>query len=66
MKHYFKATDLMQNLSKEMQAIVLLDTRTVKMEKRLDKLEYDIPLYGCTIREIQELRCTFSKYGGGS
>lgn len=42
----------MPNLSKEMQAIVLLDTRTVKMEKRLDKLENDIPLYGCEADEL--------------
>lgn len=40
------------NLSKEMQAIVLLDTRTVKMEKRLDKLEFDIPLYGSEADEL--------------
>ena len=42
----------MPNLSKEMQAIVLLDTRTVKMEKRLDKLEFDIPLYGSESDEL--------------
>lgn len=42
----------MPNLSKEMQAIVLLDTRTVKMEKRLDKLEFDIPLYGSEADEL--------------
>lgn len=42
----------MPNLSKEMQAIVLLDTRTVKMEKRLDKLEYEIPLYGSEADEL--------------
>ena len=40
------------NLSKEMQAIVLLDTRTVNMEKRLDKLEFDIPLYGSEADEL--------------
>ena len=42
----------MPNLSKEMQAIVLLDTRTVKMEKRLDKLEFDIPLYRSEADEL--------------
>lgn len=42
----------MPNLSKEMQTIVLLDTRTVKMEKRLDKLEFDIPLYGSEADEL--------------
>lgn len=42
----------MPNLSKEMQAIVLLDTRTVAMEKRMDKLEFDIPLYGSEADEL--------------
>ena len=42
----------MPNLSKEMQAIVLLDTRTVQMQQRLDKLEYDIPLYGSEADEL--------------
>lgn len=40
------------NLSKEMQAIVLLDSRTVKMEQRIDKLEFDIPLYGSEADEL--------------
>ena len=40
------------HLSKEMQAIVLLDTRTVQMQERLDKLEYDIPLYGSEADEL--------------
>ena len=40
------------NLSKEMQAIVLLDTRTVQMQERLDRLEYDIPLYGSEADEL--------------
>lgn len=42
----------MPNLSKEMQAIVLLDTRTVQMQERLDRLEYDIPLYGSEADEL--------------
>ena len=42
----------MPHLSKEMQAIVLLDTRTVQMQERLDKLEYDIPLYGSEADEL--------------
>lgn len=42
----------MPNFSKEMQAILLLDTRTVKMEKRLDKLEFEIPLYGSESDEL--------------
>lgn len=42
----------MPNLSKEMQALILLDTRTVQMEKRIDKLEFDIPLYGSEADEL--------------
>lgn len=42
----------MPHLSKEMQAIVLLDTRTVQMQQRLDRLEYDIPLYGSEADEL--------------
>lgn len=42
----------MPNLSKEMQAIVLLDSRTVEMEKRIEKLEFDIPLYGSEADEL--------------
>lgn len=42
----------MPHLSKEMQAIVLLDTRTVQMQERLDRLEYDIPLYGSEADEL--------------
>ena len=42
----------MPNLSKEMQAIVLLDMRTVQMEKRMDKLEFDIPMYGSEADEL--------------
>ena len=42
----------MPHLSKEMQAIVLLDTRTVQMQERLDRLEHDIPLYGPEADEL--------------
>lgn len=42
----------MPNLSKEMQALFMLDERTVKMEQRMDKLEFDIPLYGSEADEL--------------
>lgn len=42
----------MPKFSKEIQALLILDERTVKMEKRIDKLEFEIPLYG---READEL-----------
>lgn len=40
------------NLSTELQAIIMHDKKLVKMEKRLDKLEYDVPLYGNEADEI--------------
>lgn len=42
----------MPNMTKEMRAILLLDTRTDQMEKRMDKLEFDIPLYGSEADEL--------------
>ena len=38
--------------SKEIQALLILDERTVKMEKRIDKLEFEIPLYGSEADEL--------------
>ncbi len=40
------------NMSKELKAIFVLDERTIKMEERMDKLEYDIPLYGAEADEL--------------
>lgn len=40
------------NMSNELKAIFVLDERTVKMEERMDKLEYDIPLYGAEADEL--------------
>lgn len=40
------------NMSKELKAIFVLDERTVKMEERMDKLEFDIPLYGAEADEL--------------
>jgi prophage antirepressor-like protein len=42
----------MPNMSKELKAIFVLDERTVKMEERMDKLEFDIPLYGVEADEL--------------
>lgn len=42
----------MPNMSKELKAIFVLDERTIKMEERLDKLEFDIPLYGAEADEL--------------
>jgi len=42
----------MPNMSKELKAIFVLDERTIKMEERMDKLEFDIPLYGAEADEL--------------
>ena len=42
----------MEQYSTEMKAILMHDKKLVKMEKRLDKLEYDVPLYGNEADEI--------------
>ena len=47
------ATDF-TGLSVELQAIIMHDKKIVKMEKRLDKLEYDIPLYGNEADELSD------------
>lgn len=40
------------NMSTEMKAILMIDQKQVKMEQRMDKLEYDIPLYGSEADEL--------------
>ena len=42
----------MQNLSKEMKAILMHDEKIVKIETRMDKLEFEIPLYGAEADEL--------------
>lgn len=42
----------LQNLSREMKAILMHDEKIVKIENCMDKLEYDIPLYGPEADEI--------------
>lgn len=49
---YFKASDFMKNLSTEMKAILMHDEKLVKIESRMDKLEFDIPLYGSEADEL--------------
>ena len=45
----------MPNMSTEMKAILMIDQKQVKMEQRMDKLEYDIPLYGSEVyRDIYD------------
>ena len=40
------------NMSTEMNAILMIDQKQVKMEQRMDKLEFDIPLYGSEADEL--------------
>lgn len=42
----------MNNLSTEMKAILMHDEKIVKIENRMDKLEFDIPLYGSEADEL--------------
>ena len=40
------------SISTEMRAILMIDQKQVKMEQRIDKLEFDIPLYGSEADEL--------------
>lgn len=40
------------NMSTEMRAILMIDRKQVKMEQRIDKLEFEIPLYGSEADEL--------------
>ncbi|MGC6173214.1 ORF6C domain-containing protein [Lacrimispora sp. 38-1] len=42
----------MPNMSRELQAIIMIDKKQVQMENRMDKLEFDIPLYGAEADEL--------------
>jgi len=49
---YYKQQDALAGLSQEMKAIVMLDKKQVQIENRMDKLEFDIPLYGSEADEL--------------
>lgn len=51
---YFKQKDALEGLSQEMIAIISIDKKQVQMENRMDKLEFDIPLYGVEAKEISD------------
>lgn len=42
------------DMSKELQAIFVIDKRTVEMDKRMDRLEFDVPLYASESDELQK------------
>ena len=49
---YYKQKDALDGLSREMIAIISIDKKQVQMESRMDKLEFDIPLYGAEADEL--------------
>lgn len=51
-QNYFKVNGILQKLSTEMKAILMHDEKIVKIENRMDRLEYDIPLYGSEADEL--------------
>ncbi len=51
-KSYFKAADAFENMSTELRAVIIVDQRVTKIEKRVDHLENDIPLYGSEADEL--------------
>lgn len=57
---YFKAKEMFGNLSKELQAIFMLDQKTQQIENRIDDLENNMPL--CTV-ECKELQAKVKKVG---
>lgn len=51
-KSYFKAADAFENMSAELRAVIVVDQRVTKIEKRVDHLENDIPLYSAESDEL--------------
>ncbi len=45
-------SNALDNLSTELKAIIMHDRKLQKIEERIDRLEYDIPLYGSEADEI--------------
>lgn len=58
---YFKQQSILTGLSSEMQALIMHDKKIQavveymsKTDSRMDKLEFDIPLYGCESKELSD------------
>ena len=49
---YFKVKDIFENMSPELKAVLVVDRRITKVEKRIEHIELDIPLYGSEADEI--------------
>ena len=42
----------LEEMSTELKAIVMHDKKIIKIEQRMDRLEFDIPLYACEAEEV--------------
>lgn len=57
---YFESQMDFEGLSQELKAVIVVDKRVTKIEQRVERLEYDIPLYGSEADEL----CNHVKYKG--
>ena len=51
-KKYKESDSDLAGLSTELRAVIVVDKRVTKIENRIDRLEYDIPLYGSEADEL--------------
>lgn len=51
-KKYKENGSDLSDLSTELRAVIVVDKRVTKIENRIDRLEYDIPLYGSEADEL--------------
>lgn len=51
-KKYKEGVSDLSGLSTELRAVIVVDKRVTKIENRIDRLEYDIPLYGAEADEL--------------
>lgn len=54
-KTYFGVKDAFDNMSTELRAVIVVDQRVTKIEKRVDQLENDVPLYGSEADELSRI-----------
>ncbi len=54
-KAYFRANDIFENMSQELKAVIVVDQRVTAVEKRVDYLENDIPLYGSEADQLSRI-----------
>ena len=50
--NYFDKQDVFEGLSVELKAIIVVDKRITKVEQRVERLEFDIPLYGSEAADL--------------